>query len=73
MFFFDFSGQPNGTSQGWCPEQGDWQWDPLPASQIVNWNAPFKPEQLGDGNYYMLQDQANQIGLHFRMRQRIRD
>ena len=73
FFFWIFSGQPNGTSQGWCPEQGDWQRDPLPASQIVNWNVPFKPEQLGPGNYWKLQDEAGALNLSFNMRQRIRD
>ena len=55
--------------RGWVPEQGGWQLNPLPASQIVTWNA----SQLGPGNYYRLQEEAQALNLTLTMRQRIRD
>ena len=59
--------------RGWSAEQGAWQWDPLPAASIVKWNVPFKPEQLGPGNYFRLQERAKGLGLTLNMRQRIRE
>ena len=59
--------------RGWAKEQGNWQWDPLPAASIVKWNVPFKPEQLGPGNYLRLQKEAQGLGLTLNMRQRIRE
>ena len=59
--------------RGWLAEQGAWQWDPLPAASIVKWNVPFKPEQLGLGNYLRLQKEAQGLGLTLNMRQRIRE
>ena len=59
--------------RGWVAEQGAWQWNPSPPSEIVKWNVPFKPEQLGPGNYFKMKDEADKLGLTFNMRQRIRD
>ena len=59
--------------RGWTPEQGAWQLDPLPAGSIVRWNVPFKPEQLGVGGYFRLQEEAEGMGLTFNMRQRNRE
>lgn len=60
-------------SRGWSADQGAWQWDPLPAASIVKWNVPFKPEQLGAGNYFRMQEEAASLGCAFNMRQRIRE
>ena len=59
--------------RGWSTEQGAWQRGPLPAASIVQWNVPFKPEQLGLGNYLRLQKEAQGLGLTLNMRQRIRE
>ena len=59
--------------RGWSTEQGAWQWDPLPAASIVKWNVPFKPEQLGPGNFRLCQEEATALGLTLNMRQRIRE
>ena len=61
------------NKRGWTVAQGNWQWDPLPPSCIVKWNVPFKPEQLGPGGLFRLQEEAQAMGLTINMRQRIRE
>ena len=61
------------SRRGWTTEQGRWQRNPLPAGCIVRWNVPFVPEQLGDGGYWRLQEEAKGMGLTFNMRQRNRE